>query len=70
MDFKVPQGFVFAGGHVGIKDVNDDIGIAVADKVCSASAMFTKNHFAASAFPLEGKRLPITVCKESSLPAA
>lgn len=52
MNFKVPQGFAFAGGHVGIKDVNDDIGIAVADKVCSASAMFTKNQFCGECIPL------------------
>lgn len=48
----VPKGFAFAGGHVGIKDVNDDIGIAVADRVCVASAMFTKNLFCGECIPL------------------
>lgn len=55
MDIKEPQGFAFAGGHVGIKEVNDDIGIAVADKVCVASAMFTKNLFCGECIPL-GKK--------------
>nr|MBO0433384.1 bifunctional glutamate N-acetyltransferase/amino-acid acetyltransferase ArgJ [Enterococcus sp. DIV0849a] len=49
---KVPKGFKFYGTHVGIKKKRKDFGLIVADKVCYAAAVFTKNTFCGECIPV------------------
>ncbi|OEG11074.1 bifunctional ornithine acetyltransferase/N-acetylglutamate synthase [Enterococcus ureasiticus] len=49
---KVPKGFQFYGTHVGIKKKRKDFGLIVADKVCHAAAVFTKNTFCGECIPI------------------
>ncbi|WP_242596328.1 bifunctional glutamate N-acetyltransferase/amino-acid acetyltransferase ArgJ [Enterococcus ureasiticus] len=49
---KVPKGFKFYGTHVGIKKKRKDFGLIVADKVCYAAAVFTKNTFCGECIPI------------------
>lgn len=51
-EIKVPKGFKFYGTHVGIKKKRKDFGLIVADKVCHAAAVFTKNTFCGECIPI------------------
>ncbi|MFD2306204.1 bifunctional glutamate N-acetyltransferase/amino-acid acetyltransferase ArgJ [Enterococcus termitis] len=54
---KVPQGFKFYGTHVGIKKRKKDFGLIVADDICSAAAVFTKNTFCGECIPIGKKHV-------------
>lgn len=47
-----PKGFKFYGTHVGIKKKRKDFGLIVADNVCHAAAVFTKNTFCGECIPI------------------
>ncbi|EOH99565.1 glutamate N-acetyltransferase/amino-acid acetyltransferase [Enterococcus haemoperoxidus ATCC BAA-382] len=49
---NVPKGFKFYGTHVGIKKKRKDFGLIVADEVCHAAAVFTKNTFCGECIPI------------------
>lgn len=49
---KVPKGFQFYGAHCGIKKRKKDFGLIVADHVCHAAAVFTKNIFCGECIPI------------------
>ncbi|MGX7243714.1 bifunctional glutamate N-acetyltransferase/amino-acid acetyltransferase ArgJ [Enterococcus quebecensis] len=49
---EVPEGFKFYGTHVGIKKRKKDFGLIIADKVCHAAAVFTKNAFCGECIPI------------------
>ncbi|EOL45885.1 bifunctional glutamate N-acetyltransferase/amino-acid acetyltransferase ArgJ [Enterococcus caccae] len=49
---KVPKGFKFYGTHVGIKKKRKDFGLIVADDICHAAAVFTKNTFCGECIPI------------------
>lgn len=49
---KVPKGFKFYGTHVGIKKKRKDFGLIVADAICHAAAVFTKNTFCGECIPI------------------
>lgn len=49
---KVPKGFKFYGAHVGIKKRKKDLGLIVADEICHAAAVFTKNTFCGECIPI------------------
>ncbi|OJG93245.1 glutamate N-acetyltransferase/amino-acid acetyltransferase [Enterococcus silesiacus] len=48
----VPKGFKFYGTHVGIKKKRKDFGLIVAEEVCHAAAVFTKNTFCGECIPI------------------
>lgn len=48
----VPKGFKFYGTHIGIKKKRKDFGLIVADDVCNATAVFTKNTFCGECIPI------------------
>ncbi|MCA5013397.1 bifunctional glutamate N-acetyltransferase/amino-acid acetyltransferase ArgJ [Enterococcus sp. S22(2020)] len=52
MDEKIPEGFKFYGTHAGIKKKRKDFGLIVADHVCHAAAVFTKNTFCGECIPI------------------
>jgi glutamate N-acetyltransferase/amino-acid N-acetyltransferase len=54
---KVPQGFKFYGTHAGIKKRKKDFGLIVADDICSAAAVFTKNTFCGECIPIGKKHV-------------
>lgn len=49
---KGPMGFKFYGMHIGIKKKRKDFGLIVADEVCHAAAVFTKNTFCGECIPI------------------
>ncbi|WP_086313586.1 glutamate N-acetyltransferase/amino-acid acetyltransferase [Enterococcus sp. 7F3_DIV0205] len=49
---NIPKGFRFYGTHVGIKKKRKDFGLIVADDVCHAAAVFTKNTFCGECIPI------------------
>ncbi|MBM7688031.1 bifunctional ornithine acetyltransferase/N-acetylglutamate synthase [Enterococcus ureilyticus] len=49
---KIPKGFKFYGTHVGIKKKRKDFGLIVADELCHAAAVFTKNTFCGECIPI------------------
>ena len=46
MSVSLPQGFRAHVANIGIKDSSDDFTLVVANKVCSATGMFTQSRFA------------------------
>jgi glutamate N-acetyltransferase/amino-acid N-acetyltransferase len=56
MNIKIPEGFYFAGKHVGIKYKRFDLGIAYADTLCTGAAVFTKNSLCGVCIPI-GKKI-------------
>jgi glutamate N-acetyltransferase/amino-acid N-acetyltransferase len=51
-NLELPKGFQFFGTHVGIKKRKKDFGLIVADEVCHAAAVFTKNQFCGECIPI------------------
>lgn len=51
-DKLMPKGFHFLGKNVGIKHKNLDLGIAYSEKLCSSSAVFTKNSICGVSIPI------------------
>lgn len=49
---NIPKGFKFYGTHIGIKKKRKDFGLIVADEVCHAAAVFTKNTFCGECIPI------------------
>lgn len=49
---KIPKGFQFYGAHSGIKKKKKDFGLIVAEHVCHAAAVFTKNTFCGECIPI------------------
>lgn len=54
---KGPKGFTFYGTHVGIKKKRKDFGLIVADEVCHAASVFTKNTFCGECIPIGKKHV-------------
>ncbi|MGX7127971.1 bifunctional glutamate N-acetyltransferase/amino-acid acetyltransferase ArgJ [Enterococcus wangshanyuanii] len=52
IDEKIPEGFKFYGTHVGIKKRRKDFGLIVANQICHAAAVFTKNTFCGECIPI------------------
>lgn len=49
---RIPKGFQFYGAHSGIKKRKKDFGLIVADHICHAAAVFTKNTFCGECIPI------------------
>ncbi|GAF39854.1 glutamate N-acetyltransferase [Agrilactobacillus composti DSM 18527 = JCM 14202] len=57
MGQNLPKGFQFFSDHVGIKADQKDLGIIVAENVCHAAAVFTKNKLCGVSIPIGQEKL-------------